>query len=164
MIYLHKSRQRDNRAAATQLLRRGLAEEYGITGDLVFTYGPNGKPYLTEYPRVFFNISHCRTGAACVISDREAGIDIQDVRAFSQRTARRVCTEAELARLAASPAPERLFCRLWAVKEAYVKWHGGSILDEIVDTEAVISGALLHEGADYFVCCFGCDNGVVVIA
>lgn len=167
MIYLCESIETDNRAAAHSLLLRGLREEYGITAPLSFTYGPNGKPYLAEYPHIFFNISHCRTGAACVLSDREVGIDIQDTRSFTHRAAKRVCTEDELARLEASDKPEKLFCRLWAVKEAYVKLHGGSIMGGIVDTEAALAAAgddvLLREEPEYMLCCFGVPPLTVVM-
>jgi 4'-phosphopantetheinyl transferase len=154
MIYILEQRE-NNRAAAYELLRRGLREEYGIGGEVAFVRGRHGKPYLAGYPHIFFNLSHCRAGAACVISDREAGIDMQDIRPFSQRAARRVCTEAELKQLADAPDPDRLFGRLWCIKEAYIKLHGGSIMGEIVDTEKVIARAFLHESTDYWLCCFG---------
>ncbi|MDR1668463.1 MAG: 4'-phosphopantetheinyl transferase superfamily protein [Oscillospiraceae bacterium] len=158
MIYLLEHEDKDNRAAAHDLLRRGLREEYGITGKPAFTVGAYGKPYLTETPGIFFNISHCRVGAACAVSPREVGIDMQDVRPVPANVARRVCTEAELAALAAANDPDRLFCKLWAVKEAYVKLRGGSMLKGVVDTDAVIGEAFLREGANWFLCCFGCDE------
>ncbi len=163
MIYLLESGQKDNRAAAHELLRRALREEYNITGDLVFTVGIYGKPSLTAYPNIFFNISHCKLGAACAVSGCEVGIDMQDVRPYSKKVAKRVCTETELRKLAGSEDPGRLFCKLWTVKEAYVKLHGGSMLKEVVDTEKVIGEAFLHEGKDWFLCCFGC-KGVLVNA
>jgi 4'-phosphopantetheinyl transferase len=140
---------------AADLLRFGLRKEYGINGDVAFTYGPNGKPYLRDHPRIFFNLSHCRLGAACVISEEENGIDMQDVRPFSLRAARRVCTQAELAQIKAAPQPDRLFCKLWAVKEAFVKLRGGSILSGTVDTADVIGRAYLREGEGWWLCCFG---------
>ncbi len=161
MIYLLESGQKDNRAAAHELLRRALLDEYGISGDLNFYFGVCGKPYLLDYPDVFFNISHCNVGAACAVSGREVGIDMQDVRPVSEKVAKRVCTEAELAKLAASENPERLFCKMWAIKEAYVKLRGSSMLKEVVDTKKVTGDAFIREGKDWFLCCFGSAEPVL---
>jgi 4'-phosphopantetheinyl transferase len=158
MIYLRETGQKDNRAAARGLLRHALREEHGVTDEPEFFYGPNGKPYLTAHPHIFFNLTHCRTGAACALSDRETGVDMQDIRAFSDRAARRVCTPSELEQLTAAPEPERLFCRLWAIKEAAVKLRGGSVLDGTVDTDAVKDGAFIYEGENFVLCCFGSDK------
>ncbi|MDR1693072.1 MAG: 4'-phosphopantetheinyl transferase superfamily protein [Oscillospiraceae bacterium] len=146
----------DRRAAARALLRRALREEFGITGELTFTHGEFGKPKLAGYPGVFFNLSHCRAGAACAVAENEVGLDMMDIRPVSSSVIRRVCTPAELAQVEASSAPHRLFCKLWAVKEAYVKLHGGSMLSGVVDTGPL--DPFLYERDDFFLCCFGCGK------
>jgi len=112
---------RDLCVLAYWLLMRGLRNEYGITEPPAFTYGKNGKPYLAGHPGVFFNVSHCRAGIVCAVSDNEVGIDIQDVRPFDMDVAKRVCTSDELETLRQSREPERLFCELWTIKESYIK-------------------------------------------
>ena len=66
--------------AAYQLLQRALLQEYGIQGTLHFTIGEHGKPSLSAYPHIHFNLSHCREAVACAVSDRPIGIDIESMK------------------------------------------------------------------------------------
>ena len=63
-------------AIAYLLLRYGLRKEYGINENVVLSEGSCGKPYLSNYPFVHFNLSHCDKGVACMSSDSAVGIDI----------------------------------------------------------------------------------------
>ena len=127
--YLRYSKEQDRKACILSylLLARGLDERYGIKESVSFVYNKNGKPYLKEYPRVFFSISHCKGGVACALSDAEIGIDIQDVRPFDIGLAGRVCTQAELKLLAEASDPARLFTRLWTQKESRAKAEGTTL-------------------------------------
>lgn len=110
-------------AAAYRLLCCGLEREYGITA-FTLREGERGKPYLPEHPQIHFNLSHCREGCACIISDAPAGIDIQDRVTVSELVRREVCTDNELNQIAMSPDPEGEFFRIWTEKEAYLKMLG----------------------------------------
>lgn len=70
----------NNRDIAYLLLRYGLRKEYGINENVVLSEGSCGKPYLSNYPFVHFNLSHCDKGVACMISDSAVGIDITSVK------------------------------------------------------------------------------------
>lgn len=109
------------------LLFYGLRAEYGLERIPDFAYGDYGKPYFPDYPDIYFNLTHCRLGAACIVSDRETGIDMQDVRPFFRSAAERVCSAEELRGLKASARPEEDFTRLWAVKECMGKLAGTGI-------------------------------------
>lgn len=109
------------------LLFYGLRREYGISRLPEFDYGEHGKPHFRDYPYIHFNFSHCRQGAACIIADREAGIDMQDVRPFKRLTAERVCSERELEKLINSENPEEEFAKLWSMKECMGKLLGTGI-------------------------------------
>lgn len=89
--------------------------------------GAHGKPVLKDHPNLFFNVSHSGDYAVCVVSGRSVGVDIEQVRAYRPRVAQRVCSETERALLAQSENPARLFCRLWTLKESYVKLTGTGI-------------------------------------
>ena len=65
---------------AYQLLKQGLREEYGITDNPVFEYNEHGKPSIVGHPEIFFNLSHCKEAAVCVISDQPVGIDVESIR------------------------------------------------------------------------------------
>lgn len=82
-----------------------------------------GKPYL-KMP-LFFNLSHSGEYVACVLSDKEVGMDIQEKKAKAPDLNRRLLNEKETA-----PKNPQEFFRLWAVKEAYVKCKGTGLLKD----------------------------------
>jgi|GEM_PF-1050601 len=114
---------------AYALLMHGLQQEYGIKDPPRFYYGPNGKPYLVDYPGLFFNLTHSKSGVACAIAEVELGIDIETIAPVDLAVAELVCTSRELANLIDAPSPTDHFCRLWTLKEAHIKRYGGSIAD-----------------------------------
>ena len=122
------------------LLLYGLREHSGIKAP-EFHYGANGKPYLLNYPNVYFNISHCRHACVCAVSNKEIGVDVQDVRPYRASTARKVCCQTELSLLEDSPDKARTFAKIWCMKEAYVKMTGDGItvpLNEIDTSKLAI--------------------------
>ena len=61
-----------------RLLAYGLREQY----DLFFSeddlsFGPKGKPYLSENPEIHFSISHCRGLVVCALNDKPIGADAE---------------------------------------------------------------------------------------
>ena len=60
---------------AYQLLKEGLQQEYGITGNPIFEYNEHGKPSIVGHPEIFFNLSHCKEAAICVVNDQPIGVD-----------------------------------------------------------------------------------------
>lgn len=91
-------------------------------------YGAQGKPYLSNYDGLYFNISHCREAIVTAVSAREVGIDVEGRRKFSDTLLQRACNEEERAVIATASEPELEFARLWTRKEAYFKWTGTGIL------------------------------------
>jgi len=110
------------------LLRYGLEMEYGIKEKPVFEFGEREKPFLKDRSGIFFNLSHCRNAAACIISDNDTAIDIMEIRKVRESTIRRTCTEKEKISVLSSCEPEREFIRLWTRKECYSKLDGRGIL------------------------------------
>ncbi len=107
-------------AGAEALLWYALGEEPR------YDYGKNGKPYFTDRD-MCFNLSHSGSYVACALSKDPVGVDIQQVRAYKDKTARRIFTEAEYEQLQKSENKEKAFCLIWAEKEAYVKRSGGGV-------------------------------------
>lgn len=97
-------------------------------------YGEKGKPYLKD-DAFFFNLSHSGEYAACAVSDREIGVDIQQcVPAAAERLAERFFSETERRALETCGTKEErqaLFFRLWARKEAYGKLLGEGVFRAI---------------------------------
>ena len=106
-----------------------LLQHEGITSMPRWRYNEYGKPYLEQGP--YFSISHCRQAILVAVSDREIGVDIEAIRRADESLIRRTMNEAEQARIAAAPDPQRAFIALWTRKEAVVKMRGTGILDDL---------------------------------
>ena len=122
------------------LLIFALHKEFNLSAPTI-AYTEKGKPYLPEYPDIHFNISHCPRGCVCVVSDKLVGVDIQDIRPFSQTIANRCCSADELLFLKQSVDPAACFTQMWAMKEGYLKMTGEGIAQSLpaIDTTGAYS-------------------------
>ncbi|GJL65457.1 MAG: 4'-phosphopantetheinyl transferase [Nitrospirales bacterium] len=99
---------------------------------LVFSQGPQGKPFLNEPfadPPLLFNLSHTQHVALYAFAlNREVGIDLEyKHRNISyQSLIERICSEKEKAHIMshAPPDQKQVFLACWTRKEAYVKATG----------------------------------------
>ena len=126
-------RDRDRFIVGRALLRTILAGYLGTDpAQLVFDYGPHGKPALgpgQNPDQVRFNLSH--SGGLFVYAmarAREVGLDIELIRPVENQEAiaRRYFTPAEAAALNAHfpPDSQRLFFTTWTRREALAKGLG----------------------------------------
>lgn len=129
---------------AYQLLKQGLNEQYGITGNPLFDYGDHGKPAIQGHPEIFFNLSHCREAAVCVLGDRPLGVDVESVGRYKQRLADYTMNTAELRLIAQTDRPDVAFTRLWTMKEARMKLTGEGITSAMKDVLADASDYRFH--------------------
>jgi 4'-phosphopantetheinyl transferase len=134
------------------MLKYAIKETFGIT-DFHISYDIYGKPYLTDYNNVYFNISHCVQGCIVVVSDGKVGVDIQEIRDFSHSVAEKVCSEAELECLDLSSDKKRLFTKMWVIKESYVKMTGEGITNGLknIDTTKINENIQVWEAGNCFV-------------
>lgn len=120
------------------LLQEAVEKEYGITGELLFDWGPHGKPFLKDYPHIHFNLSHCPGVALCVVSDSPVGCDVENVPpALDLDVCRCVFSGKEQSLILSAPSPTLAFTRLWTQKEAFVKLTGEGITGHPTPAEAV---------------------------
>lgn len=96
-----------------------------------FSYNDHEKPFLKNYPKWFFSISHCRTAVAVALADSPVGIDIEDITRYKENVAAYVFNEIELKEIKEDSHPEEIFIRLWTQKEAVFKYNGTGITDDI---------------------------------
>jgi 4'-phosphopantetheinyl transferase len=132
----HFERDRRRFTAARGQLRAILARYLRTDPkELLFSYGPRGKPFL-EQPAsgasITFNLSHSGERALLGVTlEREIGVDLEEVRSLddAEDIAARFFSPAESARLAALPREDRLeaFYCCWTLKEAYVKATGDGL-------------------------------------
>ena len=118
-------------AAAFLLLCDGLREEYGITQPPILAYEEDGKPFLTDYPNIHFNVSHCPVAAICAVAPHPVGIDIERIRPYNESVVRYTMNDEELRQIEASSRPDVAFIRLWTMKEALLKLSGSGIRKDI---------------------------------
>lgn len=110
-------------AVCYYLLKRALSEVFGVSSfDII--EGEHGKPHLSDRSDIHFSISHSDNVCICVVSDRTVGADVQEIRGYSERTAKKVCCENEIALLGKSADKDTEFTRIWAMKESYIKMNG----------------------------------------
>ena len=116
-----------------KLLSQGLKALYqiDISEDSIEDYiekNDYGKPYLTSYPDIHFNISHCDGIVACGFSDTILGVDIEMIDEFRPAILKKVFTESERRELENyKDYPElyqTFFCRFWTLKESRIKQAG----------------------------------------
>ncbi len=123
LINLDKKEQHTH---AHKLLRECL-KPFGIEySEELNARGQYGKPFLPEHAEIHFNISHGDGIAACVVGERECGIDCERVRPYRPNVVKRVFSEREQEFFGETPESQRnmLFFRLWTLKEAYIKAIG----------------------------------------
>lgn len=79
-----------------------------------------GKPYLANYPDIYFNLSHSGEWAVCAISESPVGVDIQHCDEGRRDVASRFFHREEIRYLDGLPQFRRDegFYRLWTLKES----------------------------------------------
>jgi len=119
-------------AKAYLLLKQGLHDFYGISGNPDFEYLAHGKPVLKDFPDIHFNLSHCRKGVLCVIDEKPVGCDIEEIVPSIEPGLSGLCLNAEeIAAVATAENPCIEFTKLWTQKEAVLKLTGEGINDDL---------------------------------
>lgn len=116
-------------------------------------YNNLGKPYLIDHPEINFNISHCRLGCVCAVSDKKIGVDIQDIRAISKDVIEKVCHENEKRLIRKSNNADREFAKIWTMKESYLKMIGIGIVSDLneIDTTIFSDNISFYDCEKYFI-------------
>ncbi len=95
--------------------------------DLVFTYGPHGKPMLAEAGAPHFNLAHSDGEAVLAVCREQAvGVDVERGHRLDTDIVSRFFSDAEIAawQLLPDASRERAFFRAWTAKEAVLKALG----------------------------------------
>ena len=105
---------------------------YQLTGrGEPFCYTKYGKPYWEEGP--YFNYSHCLSGIIVAVSEKPVGVDIESYRHFDEELMRRVMNEEECRDILNDAEPPKRFIYYWTRKEAYLKYKGVGITEDLRD-------------------------------
>jgi len=117
----HKKHLKDSVNGILKSAFKAMGIEYS---ENCLSYGSHGKPYLKNHSDVYFNISHCHEMAVAAICNSEIGIDVENIREYRPRVAKKVFSERENMILQASENPNETFFRIWTLKESFVKAIG----------------------------------------
>lgn len=145
------------------LLMYAIYTEYGIKGSLELLEGKYGKPYLKEYSNIFVNISHCSSGVACVVSNKEIGVDVQDIQDSYSEIIDIACCNEELNMMKGVDNKEELFYKMWTIKESYIKADGRGMHLNIKDinTSKKINACIKYK--DMIISVHYKDNNKIII-
>ncbi len=118
----------DNMLIGEILAKAVIKRTFGIDiAKQKFAYTEHRKPYLPDFPDVYFNISHSGEYVACAVSNKPIGVDIQNIGEYNSDVAKRVCNEKELEQIENSSDQASEFTKLWTQKEAVLKMNGTGI-------------------------------------
>lgn len=99
--------------------------------ELQYVFGEHGKPAFAHMPGVHFNLSHSGDCVVLAFSDREVGVDVQQLRPVKESMAQKVLACPEYDKYLWLPddgtAREDWFARCWCAKECYGKLTGNGI-------------------------------------
>lgn len=107
------------------LLDEVLKKSCGLS-DIELERNEHGKPSLKNHPELHFNLSHSGDVAILTVSDTECGVDIESTQRPHEAigVANRFFSRNEYAAMMLSANPNEAFCRLWTLRESYVKMRG----------------------------------------
>ena len=105
-----------------------LAELVGELPPILIT--DRGKPYF-EDGSVHFSIAHTSDHAFCCVSDRNIGIDAEEMTRPVHPALTKMCSPAELARCRC----DRDLLRLWVLKESWAKLTGRGVGNYLKETD-----------------------------
>ena len=115
----------DSRVAGKLLLAQMYEEPTGEAMPPI-EKAPRGKPYFPGSD-LHFSITHTKTTVFCALSDRDIGIDAEDLdRKVSPSLALKILSPAEYAQFELVPEEDRneALLRFWVLKEAAAKCSG----------------------------------------
>ncbi len=112
---------------AELLLRNVLCLKLNIPNESI-AFGQNeyGKPFISNFTGVHFNLSHSHDWVVCAVSDMPVGIDIEVVKPIDLDIAKRFFSAGEYENLVSKKEHERVqsFFEYWTLKESYIKAWG----------------------------------------
>lgn len=111
---------------AAELLRDyALHTVFGIEKPDIIQ-GEHGKPMLCGSEDKFFNVSHSGRFIVCTVSNVECGVDVECINHPHDlmNIAGLFFSLPEQNAIMMSADPSEAFCRLWTIRESYVKMRG----------------------------------------
>ena len=137
-----------------QSVRRYVCEKDRVL-HLVSAYLKNkyvGEWTVNEYGKpvsdvISFNVSHCNGAVALVLSDKDVGVDVENVRKTERSVAEYVSGDKELYHV----NDDKDFFKLWTAKESLVKCQGKGLIKDLKSIPAFpFNGEKEYSGEKYY--------------
>lgn len=109
------------------ILLKNAMEEYGIPSETPLHISEKGKPFFSEFPWFHFNLSHSGSKVMLGISSDEIGVDVEQIEKAKIDIAKRFFSPDEYTYIQNRETEiqkQTAFCRLWTLKESFVKATG----------------------------------------
>ena len=140
--------------------RKAMASNQSPPAQFVLSKEPGGKPYLADFPRIQFSVSHSRALWVCGIQEEALGIDVEWVDS-SRLQLKGASAEARFMKIAGRffAAAEQDYVReqglagfygVWVRKEAYIKYKGTGISENLSSFSVVSDGRLVAYAAPLY--------------
>lgn len=131
--HLHRTSDRQDFVVTRATLRRLLSAYTGVAPmAMKISVEVSGKPYLSEFPNLHFNVSHSAGLCAIAFSHvARVGVDVEQINADATLVTE-ICGQLapeERSCLASYTSEERFerFFTIWTLKEAYAKARGDGL-------------------------------------
>ncbi len=119
--YFHKKDKK--LSIGVEILLNHALDKIGVT-DSIFDIDEYGKPFLKNYPDIYFNLSHSENYVACAVSDSPVGVDIEYIHDIDLNIAKHYFYGSEYDYILNNDNKEKAFFDLWVLKESYMKMTG----------------------------------------
>lgn len=111
----------------------------------------NGKPYLPDYPGLYFNLSHSGDYAVCVLDTVPIGIDVEKCKSFQESVARRFFAPEEYEDIMSMQDEAKCksrFYQYWVLKESFMKATGLGLQLDMKSFKVCMGNRAVHERAE----------------
>lgn len=108
------------------LLKYALSQNYAIQeSKMNFSYNQFGKPYLSDYSDIHFNISHSGGWVVCAVGDAPIGVDVEQIDSVRYEVIECFTVAEQIfIRQCISQGNLDVSLKLWTLKESYIKAIG----------------------------------------
>jgi len=126
------------RVAQLDLARAGARLCGFDATDTALSSDRNGRPRFSRSIPLHLSVSHCDDALAVAVSQSRIGVDIERLRVMPRRPMTQLFSSAEIAEI----IDDVTFTEAWVRKEAYAKWRGTGLCDELAsgmyDTDTLV--------------------------
>jgi 4'-phosphopantetheinyl transferase len=100
----------------------------------------NGKPYVSNFIELYFNLSHSHNLLICVISEKQVGIDVEFIKKYTVSDKLvAFFSNIEWAYIQSFQNKAHPFYELWTLKESYLKYLGVGLKKRLKSFEIILT-------------------------